>query len=650
MNPISAKIDTSVAAEVRKGEKVISPGNKTSRLIFHAPNSRTDFNIAIAEDPKKLGFMKDKLWAKIHVSVDGQEKDVFVNVNSLSKRLGLSKEEIYNSVKTNQLESLVSQRLESKINSMGKPAVSEAIKAPPLKLGSFIERVKGALADAWWSLTTGTFDLFRFRFLIGATDEQLQEEGQRRAMTSYHNAYEKVPAYKKYIDDKGVMPKTFAEIPETGKKEYIQTAAKRNDLFLDGKLPKKGQSDSTSGTTGTPVMWTRSKEEIAMTRKLMEYARKASGEGKNVCIINTFALGPWATGVTIAGAGSDQGLIFNPGTTPDFVSQTIAYIKEMPDDREIVLFGYPPNVRKIGEAIKNDPVLSSKQLKLKAIVGGEGMSEDLRSDIIKCGFSKVYSSYGASDLDINIGNETDTEIAVRKACLENPALAEELYGGGPPPMIFRYDPLHYYIETSKDGELIFTACRKEKASPRVRYNLHDSGKTMMAKDVVATLKKYGVEIQPKTNLPFLFVHGREGAVSFGGAKVQFDHLDQALRNYDKDKLVKNDRFALHKPDDDHLELWLEASSDEAYADLVKNIENWKTDLVEAIKNLNVDFKDSLKASGKPPPKLRVFKPGESPMSMHVKEKPQSKLQRVVPASPTLANHLQEHPETYVLSS
>ena len=477
-------------------------------------------------------------------------------------------------------------------------------------------------------------------------------------MTAFDNAYKNVPAYKKFIHDnlsiidgKRKMPKSFEDIPETGKKEYIQAAKTRNDLFLHGELPKKGQSDTTTGTTGKPVVWTRSAEEVEVTRKLMTFARNAKFGKDEVCLINTFALGPWATGVTLAGAGIEQGLTFNPGTTPDYIALTLENLKLIPEDRAIVICGYPPNVRKIAAAISDDPELSKKKMKLHAIVGGEGMTEDLRQDIIDKGFTNVYSSYGASDLDINIGNETDTEIAIRKACIENPALAKELYGGGPPPMIFNYDPLHYYIETNKNNELVFTCCRKEKASPRIRYNLHDTGKVMMAKDVVAILKKYGVEINPKVNLPFVFVHGREGAVSIGGAKVPFDHLEQAIRALDREnELIKNDRFALHKPDDNHLEFWLEATSEEAYEELRENIDQWQKDIIDKIEGFNADFQDSLKVPDRARPKVRVFKPGQSPMSIHAKEKPQSKLQRVVPNNETVQNHLRDNPDCYAISS
>jgi AcrR family transcriptional regulator len=100
--------------------------------------------------------------------VDGEEQTVFVNVNSLAKRLGISKGTIFEASKKHTLEKLVEDAINRKVEEISQepPSIALPIKAPPLKLGSFMERVKGALADAWWQFTTGSWNLFRFRFLL----------------------------------------------------------------------------------------------------------------------------------------------------------------------------------------------------------------------------------------------------------------------------------------------------------------------------------------------------------------------------------------------------------------------------------------------------------------------------------------------------
>ena len=45
-------------------------------------------------------------------------------------------------------------------------------------------------------------------------------------------------------------------------------------------------------------------------------------------------------------------------------------------------------------------------------------------------------------------------------------------------MIFQYNALDYIIETTPEGELLFTIGRQTSAAPKIRYNLHDLGGTL----------------------------------------------------------------------------------------------------------------------------------------------------------------------------
>jgi phenylacetate-CoA ligase len=658
-HPVKGRIRDAVAAEVSKEGKVVSKGELKCRLIIKAPDKRTDLNFAIAKDEKSA--KRNRKWVPLNiVGRKGIEKTVFANVNSLSKRLDLKKSDIRQAVKDHNLETLVSEQLEAKLAEMEEEELVASLLEPSQrKLKSSLQKIRGALADAWWNMTTRGWNVFRFRFSLGTSDEKLQKQGELRALTACRKAYKQVPAYRKHVNKNspdGQLPTRFSDVPLTGKKEYIQKVKNMDDLYLDGQIPTEGQMDSSTGTTGEPALWVRSAEELAMTQKLMSFAKKAKFGNEDVVLLNTFALGLWATGITLAGAGPNQGLIANIGIVPDYAEKCVAIIKKLTKknpDRAVVLSGYPPNIRKIADAVQNDPELKKRvdngKLNLHAIVGGEGMTEELRQDILDRGFKTVYSSYGASDLDINIGYETDTEIEIRRACIENPALAQELYGGGPPPMVFHYDPMHYYIEMTKDNELVYTCCRKERASPRIRYNLHDTGKVMMAKDVCAIMKKYGVEIHPRTNLPFLFIHGREGTVSYGGSKIHYEHLEQAIREWDTKGQINMDRFALHKKEaDDHLEFWIEASSDEAYEKMSRKLDKLQP-LVNLIAEKNTDFRKILDGQACPYPQIRLFRPGQSIMSIHAERNPHRKLQRVVADTPEVNEQLEAAPDAFILS-
>jgi phenylacetate-CoA ligase len=77
-----------------------------------------------------------------------------------------------------------------------------------------------------------------------------------------------------------------------------------------------------------------------------------------------------------------------------------------------LIFGYPPFIR----AFVDETRLDLSRYQFDVIVGGEGLSEGLRSHLQQNARS-VISSFGASDLEINIAVETELTIALRRLCL-----------------------------------------------------------------------------------------------------------------------------------------------------------------------------------------------------------------------------------------
>jgi len=69
-----------------------------------------------------------------------------------------------------------------------------------------------------------------------------------------------------------------------------------------------------------------------------------------------------------------------------------------------------------------------KPVELHLVVGGEGMSEGLRNYFSRW-FKSVFSSYGASDLEINIGAETPFSVALRQLCWTSPTFPRRSSAG-----------------------------------------------------------------------------------------------------------------------------------------------------------------------------------------------------------------------------
>lgn len=286
---------------------------------------------------------------------------------------------------------------------------------------------------------------------------------------------------------------------------------------------------------------------------------------------------------------------------------------------KIVLAGYPPFLKSLVDYAKEKHKIDFSKYHADAVVGGQSISEALRDNLIKAGFSLISSSYGASDLDINIGVETDFERGLRRALENNPALREELFGKNRTlPMVFHYDPLNYHIECDDNDELIFTCLRSDRSSPRVRYDLGDKGRVFAASDIQAMLLKHGItDLKPKINLPLLFVWGRDNAIAYEGCKVSFDDLERGITKIDKDQVcVKRAFYEYHDKDgSDKVEIWVELADGVAIPEK-ETAQHFLYNLLIEMGRINQDFRSHIGDAKKLAalPTLRFFKKGESPIS------------------------------------
>ncbi|RUR13183.1 hypothetical protein [Legionella sp. km772] len=288
---------------------------------------------------------------------------------------------------------------------------------------------------------------------------------------------------------------------------------------------------------------------------------------------------------------------------------------------QILITGYPPFLKDFAAYVKMKGYKLS-EFSLISIVGGQAISEAMRDILIRDGFNDIYSSYGASDLDVNLGSETDDEIIVRKAIENNPGLARELYGVNKGlPMVFHYDPMNNHVECdnteqSKD-DLIFTTTRNDRSSPRIRYNLGDKGRIYAASDVQALLAKYGIFHKPKTPFPLMFIWGRDSTVVFNGANLAFTELERAVADLDTDGQILKKAFYSYQDAEgnDKLEFWLELNDEVDLFD-DETMRNFAQQLITKLVGMNQDFRYQVEHlnDGTELPMVRFFKRGQSPIS------------------------------------
>jgi phenylacetate-CoA ligase len=476
-------------------------------------------------------------------------------------------------------------------------------EALDLTLGRLLSRVGDA------SLTS--FGAYRLLFLPGLSGTRREWLARLRARAVFWNARRHVPAYREFLSaEGGLEPKAFSEVPVTTKQNYIlrhPLAA----LCQGGRLPERGVVlDESSGSSGTATTWVRGAAERHATRRLIQFsARAAFGPGSFV-LLNAFALGPWATGMNVSMSLVDRCILKSIGPDAKKLGNTLRLLG--PEYRYVIT-GYPPFLRGFVESED----LDWKRYDICAVVGGEGMSEPLRA-VLNRYFKKTISSFGASDLEINLATENDFTIALRQAAAESPALARDLFGAGTLPMIFQYDPLNLLVEEEADERLIFTLNRLENVSPRIRYDLHDRGRTRPLAHVLEVLADHRVVLPHAGTplaLPLLFHWGRrEHAVAFYGCKITPDDVEGTLARL-PELAASVAHFGLHPYEDDRankrLEIWLEAKAGASLPEVALTTPV----LLRELANVNQDFREASRMM--PPafaPTLRYFPSGESPMS------------------------------------
>ncbi len=420
--------------------------------------------------------------------------------------------------------------------------------------------------------------------------------GRMGAHAAYLKARTTCPAYQDFLDKMGYEEKgrwRLDALPEMTKENYVKKYSIEQRCY-GGAIPKAGVViDESSGSTGMPNNWVRSAAERTDVKRILQLNYQLIYRDSGCILLNCFALGPWATGMNISMSLVEMGILKSIGPDQKKLENTLELFG--PKYRYLI-FGYPPFIRAFVDETRLD--LSKYQFDL--IVGGEGLSEGLRSHLRQYARS-VISSYGASDLEINIAVETELTIALRRLCLKNAALSKKLFGRDTPPMIFQYNPLDYTIETNSENELLFTVGRQSGAAPKIRYNLRDSGGVFSFCSLSRVLENDGIPLSglaPRhSSLPVLFVYGRNDAtVPFYGAKIYPADLERVI-NEDPVLAMEIHSFQLKVIEDEQLEnklqVHLELSKNRGDG-LRSDLEKLQGMIFNGLIRVNQDFREVTK--------------------------------------------------------
>jgi len=289
-----------------------------------------------------------------------------------------------------------------------------------------------------------------YRLLLAPGFERARWQlGRWRAWLAFERARKEVPAYRDFLRARGdPRPRArwflpdFGQTPVTDKDSYVKRYA-IEERCRGGRIPRAGVVvDESSGTSGTPNNWVRGAEERREVKQALQIAFHHQLGHEPVFVLNAFALGPWATGMNVSMSLVDVAILKSIG--PD-VAKIEATLRTFGPRYRYVIAVYPPFLKALTDTAEVD----WSTFHITAFYGGEGMTEGMRDYLRRFFDSGVYGSYGASDLEINIGAESDFTIALRGLLADHPDVCARLGApdGAGLPLIFQYNPLDYHVES-----------------------------------------------------------------------------------------------------------------------------------------------------------------------------------------------------------
>lgn len=435
-------------------------------------------------------------------------------------------------------------------------------------------------------------------FLSWTPDWFLAYSSKLRAWRAHWHARLNVPAYRAFIgDDYAKKPGRFESIKTTDKDNYIRPNAIESRC-LHGTIPMLDTViDESSGSSGTPYNWVRSIEERRVSHLFVSHFARYCFDLSKLITINGFSMGSWATGLNMGISMQQNGIVKNIGPDIDKILSTITFFGPA---YEYLITGYPPFLKHlIDEAEQRGFPLADYSL--YGLAGGEGMSEGLR-DYLHRHFKKVYSGYGATDLEIGMAGESPIAVAIRREARVNPELRNLIFGGDSRlPMVFHYNPMMHYIEVTDENELVFTITRLNVLSPRIRYNIHDEGGVMAFSEMVKKckmagldLKKiFGSEFDEMPKLPFMWIYGRkDSTISIMGANIYPEDLEQCL--YSEPDLARVTRsFFISLREGENAEVHPLFVFEVVNMEITEELrESFKKKILKQLLALNADFEEA----------------------------------------------------------
>jgi phenylacetate-CoA ligase len=393
-------------------------------------------------------------------------------------------------------------------------------------------------------------------------DRQLSAQG--RVLELFRRTVEEVPAYREFLAARGADPDAvnafadFERLPLLTKQNYIN-AYPLPARCSGGTLVGCEMTAVSSGSTGKPIVWTRSiAHELDVAARFEQvFSHSFGADRRSTLVVICFALGSWVGGMYTAQCCrylAQKGYPITLITPGNNAAEIFRVIEDLaPHFEQMVLAGYPPFLKDVVDRGLAQG-LDWNRHKVKLILAGEVFSEEWRTLVCdRLGSDDpchaTASLYGTADAGV-LGNETPLSIGIRRFFAKHPGAARTVFGESRLPTLVQYDACSRYFETYQDTLVV----SGDNGVPLVRYHIADKGGIFGFEELLQRVRQLGgdpmagLDERQVAPLPFVYLYGRaDFTVSYFGANVYPENVSVGLEQEEVQNWVSG-KFVLQVPE------------------------------------------------------------------------------------------------------
>lgn len=414
------------------------------------------------------------------------------------------------------------------------------------------------------------------RFFSEKDGKWWEKEGQKRASALFHDAAQRVPAYKDFLKKNGIKDhnkivtwEDFQRVPLTSKKNYLRQYPLEK-LCWDGNLNKQLVFTATSGSTGQPLYFPRTERLDQQMSTLVEAFLRNNGRDtkKSTLVLVCFGMGVWIGGLItykafeIAAKRTGYPVsIITPGINKDEIFN--AFRKLAPQYQQTIFVGYPPFVKDIIDECPAQGI-DLKKINMRLVFAAEAFSEAFREYVMeRTGVKSMYADfmhiYGSADIGA-MACETATTVVIKRAAMKNKQLFTDLFSNiVKSPTVAQFNPIDIMFE-EVDGEVVLTG---NNALPLIRYAIGDNGGVLSFDEVTRSMKANGTSIEKEARnakikelyaLPMVYLYERSDlSTKLYGAIIYPEHIREGMYHPDVTDYITGKFTMLTQFDKDHNE-------------------------------------------------------------------------------------------------